>query len=101
MSTLRKVLAFDALDNVASALEPLNAGDSVEALGFKIVVRAAVPLGHKVALRRIAQDEAVIKYGEAIGRACLLVEEGEHVHVHNVKSLFDGAGYASAGEIGA
>lgn len=85
----RRVLAVDPRDNVANALEELGAGDRVEALGRVIPVRTPVPLGHKVALAPIAAGDAVVKYGQAIGRASADIAAGEHVHAHNVASLFD------------
>ena len=49
----------------------------------------AIPAGHKYALRTIAQGEAVIKYGEIIGRATKDIAENEWVHTHNVRSHLD------------
>ncbi len=46
----------------------------------------AIPLGHKIALTDIAQDDTVIKYGNDIGRAVATIERGAHVHVHNLKT---------------
>jgi len=46
-----------------------------------------IALGHKIALRNIAKGEKVIEYGEVIGAATKDIAEGEHVHVHNLKSL--------------
>ena len=48
-----------------------------------------VPAGHKYALRSIGKGEAVIKYGEIIGRATQDIAEGEWVHTHNVRSHLD------------
>ncbi|MFO1198593.1 MAG: UxaA family hydrolase [Burkholderiaceae bacterium] len=84
----RRVIAVDPRDNVANALEPLAPGDTIEALGRRVTVRGAVPMGHKVALAPIAAGTAVLKYGEPIGHARGAIEPGEHVHVHNVESLF-------------
>lgn len=95
---VRRVLAYDARDNVANALSPLSVGDLIEVFGQKIAARAAVPLGHKIAVRRIGQGETVVKYGEAIGRARGEIAPGEHVHVHNVESLFGDWREASAAE---
>ena len=54
----------------------------------------AVPSGHKVARRAIAQGEFVIKYGEIIGRATQDIAPGEWVHTHNLRSHLDeGAEY--------
>jgi altronate dehydratase small subunit len=52
-----------------------------------VTLRTAVPFGHKVALRDLAPDAPVIKYGETIGRATRAIAAGEHVHVHNIASL--------------
>src|SRR5690606_38961715 len=41
-----------------------------------LVLRSAVPQGHKVALKNIAQDEAVIRYGVVIGYALCDIEAG-------------------------
>ncbi|MDT7902769.1 MAG: UxaA family hydrolase, partial [Caldivirga sp.] len=46
-----------------------------------------IPLGHKIALRDIKAGERVIKYGRPIGVATRDIKVGEHVHVHNVKSI--------------
>ena len=45
-----------------------------------------IPLGHKVALRDIADGADVIKYGETIGRADADIPAGSHLHVHNTKT---------------
>ena len=45
-----------------------------------------VPLGHKIALREIHSDETVLKYGHDIGRTVADVQQGQHVHVHNLKT---------------
>jgi (2R)-sulfolactate sulfo-lyase subunit alpha len=46
----------------------------------------AVPLGHKIALGNIKAGDAVIKYGNDVGRAVADIGEGRHVHVHNLKT---------------
>ena len=48
-----------------------------------------IPAGHKYALKNIAKDEYIVKYGEIIGRATADIQEGEWVHTHNVKSHLD------------
>ena len=77
-------------DNVATALKELSAGAevSVELQGRiqKITLRSDVPMGHKFALKNIEEGEAVIKYGEPIGKSTAKIARGEHVHVHNVVS---------------
>ena len=84
-STL-KVIVISARDNVATALEPLSPGQSIDVSGGTVVVREAIASGHKVALSRIAAGEPVLKYGNVIGTASVDIEAGTHVHVHNVAS---------------
>lgn len=67
-------------DNILLAVDPLNAGDRVEG----VTARTKVPRGHKIALRDIAADEAVMKYGQIIGFAREAIPAGEWVHEHNV-----------------
>ena len=48
--------------------------------------RSDIPIGHKLAIRPIAEGDAIIKYGVDIGRAVKPIGAGEHLHVHNVKT---------------
>lgn len=64
----------------------INKKDNV---GVSLDGSESVPAGHKYALRAIAEGEAVIKYGEIIGRATQNIAEGEWVHTHNVRSHLD------------
>ncbi|MFN4190507.1 MAG: UxaA family hydrolase [Pseudothermotoga sp.] len=54
---------------------------------YQIEVLEDIPLGHKIALRDIKGGEKVIEYGETIGVATKDIRMGEHVHIHNIKSL--------------
>jgi altronate dehydratase len=73
-------------DHVAVCLRDVPAGADVRfSDGGRIVARAAIPAGHKIALRAIAAGELIRKYGQTIGRAGVAIEPGEHVHVHNVE----------------
>lgn len=49
-------------------------------------VKDAIPIGHKLAIRNLAVNDTVIKYGEDIGRVVSAIKQGEHLHVHNVKT---------------
>ena len=71
-------------DNVAIARVPVSQGMMLRVAGREVRTRAAIPAGHKIALRPIAQGEAVMRYGQIIGRASKPIEPGDHVHTHNV-----------------
>lgn len=81
-----KVIIITARDNVATALEPLAAGQTIDANGQQITVREPIASGHKVALTPIGSGENIVKYGNPIGTATVDIELGAHVHVHNVAS---------------
>jgi altronate dehydratase len=83
---MKPVLIISDRDNVATALQPLEAGRGLEVAGGAIVVSEAVPSGHKVALRTIPAGAAVIKYGSPIGVATAEIPAGAHVHTHNLAS---------------
>jgi altronate dehydratase small subunit len=75
-------------DNVATCLAYIAAGaDAAVMLGKEILtVRAEndIPRGHKIAVAPIGLGEAIMKYGEVIGKATDDIGRGAHVHVHNV-----------------
>ena len=85
---MRNALILNPEDNVATALENVEGGDEVEArLGKKIQTLKAlerIPFGFKVALIDIPKGAIVMKYGEAIGKACRPIEKGRLVHIHNI-----------------
>ena len=82
---MKAVLVISERDNVATALEALEAG-RVIAGTVPFTVREAIPRGHKVALCAIPAGERVIKYGSPIGSASSDIAPGSHVHIHNVAS---------------
>ncbi|MHB1296653.1 MAG: UxaA family hydrolase [Anaerolineae bacterium] len=87
---MTNVLKIGAGDNVAVALSDLSEGTALETSNGPIVgvvTRAAIPFGHKVALAAIARGESVIKYGASIGLATEDIAPGQHVHVHNLRSV--------------
>ena len=53
-------------------------------LQFKVL--DDIPIGHKVALVDLKPGDTVIKYGVDIGRVVAPIRQGEHLHVHNVKT---------------
>jgi len=80
------VIVITPRDNVATALEPLTTGRTIDAGGVAVTVRESIASGHKIALQRIPAGGAVVKYGSPIGTAIIDIEAGAHVHTHNVAS---------------
>jgi (2R)-sulfolactate sulfo-lyase subunit alpha len=52
----------------------------------EVTARQDIPIGHKVALRDMAQGDTVIKYGIDMGKVIKPIQAGEHAHVHNIKT---------------
>ena len=51
-----------------------------------IDARSDIPIGHKLAIKQLAKDSTVIKYGIDIGRVIAPIAVGEHAHVHNIRT---------------
>ncbi|MGH1359191.1 MAG: UxaA family hydrolase [Burkholderiaceae bacterium] len=45
-----------------------------------------IPIGHKLSLKDFSADDTVLKYGVDIGKVVKPIKQGEHLHVHNVKT---------------
>ena len=88
---IQKAIMLNEKDNVATLLADVDNNNVVQAtVGGSLKefrMQGEIQFGHKFATRKINKGESVIKYGEPIGRATQDIEEGQHVHVHNVESL--------------
>ncbi len=73
-------------DNVAVALNKLEAGAVIEIDGLEITAIEEIPAGHKIALSNIQKGEAVEKYGFSIGNATEDIKKGQWIHTHNLKT---------------
>lgn len=84
-------IILNKADNVATAVQDLKPGHkAVYRLGRElgdVIVREAIPYGHKLAVRPIRCGDKIIKYGEVIGQATADIETGCHAHVQNIESL--------------
>ena len=86
-------IVHDEDDSVGVVVvEGINAGDSLngwimdQQRDIAIDAQDDIPIGHKLAIVDLAEDDTVIKYGVDIGRVVAPISVGEHVHVHNVKT---------------
>jgi altronate dehydratase len=84
--TRPSAIVLDPADNVAVALRALVEGEEIVVEGAPLRATAAIPTGHKLARRAIAEGDPVLKYNETIGIASAPIAAGDHVHVHNVRS---------------
>lgn len=86
-------IVHDDTDTVGVIVaESVRAGDKLEGWVMhddsrpSLVVKADIPLGHKVALVAIKSGDTIIKYRHDIGKAIADIAIGEHVHTQNVKT---------------
>jgi (2R)-sulfolactate sulfo-lyase subunit alpha len=91
--TIPQLLVHDPQDNVGVVVvEGLTSRTEMLCVvthdnsDFRLVAQQDVPIGHKVALRDLKAGDTVVKYGQDIGRIVADVRQGEHVHVHNLKT---------------
>ncbi len=86
----RKAVLLHEKDNVANLTEDAEAGDTVVLVGStekveRLSVSEKIPFGFKVAIRDIAKDEKILKYGQPMGVASADILAGSLVHIHNVE----------------
>lgn len=87
------ILLHEFDDDVGVAVEDLKKGSKIGVVTLEgkaagsVTLINDVPLGHKVAMRNMAKDKPVIKYGRPVGKAVVAIAKGAHVHIHNVKTL--------------
>ena len=84
-------LAHNQGDDVAVAVRDTGPGEARAAYldsgdRFGLTAREAIPLGHKIALRDLAESEDVLEYGVLIGLTRGPVAAGQLVHTHNLRS---------------
>ena len=73
-------------DNVAVALTAIAAGTVFHG----VTANVDIPQGHKMALKAMAENDQVMKYGFSIGHATAAIQPGDWVHTHNMKTNLSG-----------
>lgn len=77
-------------DNVAVALTDLPAGEVLHLSGRDVTLRVAIPVGHKIALADLNEQDQVIKYGCPIGHVIRRVQSGEWINEQILKTSLEG-----------
>jgi altronate dehydratase small subunit len=85
----KRALIMHPSDNVATAVEEIEAGEEVRVpVGEAVVAlqaRERIPFGFKIALAEIPRGAIIRKYGETIGTAGAAISRGALVHIHNLE----------------
>ncbi len=87
---MRKLLRIDARDNVAVALDNLQAGTIIDQEDLSLTLTSDIGQAHKVALADIQDGEDIIKYGQPIGHATVPISKGGRVDESNTKTNLEG-----------
>lgn len=69
-----------------TAGQTLNGWIMEEDLDIEFKAVSDIPIGHKLALQDFKVEDTVVKYGVDIGKVVKPIKQGEHLHVHNVKT---------------
>ena len=85
-----KFIKINPADNVAVAINDVEAGYNCNIDGVSLTTLSRIPAGHKVALRDLAEGEDVIKYGFPIGHLLTSVPEGGIIDHTNLKTNLEG-----------
>ena len=72
------------IDDVAVAKRTLPAGTVLLNGALQLTLRQLVPTGHKFAIRLVAAQQPLRRYGQVIGFAKTDIAPGDHVHQHNL-----------------
>ena len=75
----RLTIRIKDADNVAVAIRDLEKGTDI---GDGIATRDFIPQAHKIALKDIEKEEAVIRYGVTLGYAKERLEKGSWINEH-------------------
>ena len=81
-------------DNVATVINNVKSGEIVnifnkDGSSYKVKSKAKILFGHKISIKDINIDEAIIKYDTSIGTAKKKIPQGFNVHVNEVQSKYD------------
>ncbi len=74
-------LVLHSSDTIAVLTKRAEIGDDPLKAGAPL--SAAISAGHKIARHDIATGEAIVKFGQFIGKATADIAQGTHVHSHN------------------
>ena len=53
---------------------------------IQVQAKSDIPIGHKLAIKALANGATVIKYGVDIGKTIAPIAVGEHTHVQNLRT---------------
>lgn len=91
-TSTHKFLIHEKGDHVGVATSPIQEGEKVIGIYMsdnsevEYVAFGDIPLGHKIALVDLEENQPVLKYGIQIGLTTKKWIAGDYVHTHNIKT---------------
>lgn len=82
----KKAVLIEAIDNVLTVLEPVQAGDVVSTGIEDVKSLEEIPQYHKIARANVKRGAVLYKYGQPMGYATADIVKGQWVHTHNADS---------------
>ena len=83
-----RLLHLHPNDNVAVLAQDGQKGASAKLLETELKLPCDLSMGHKLAIGPIGKGTEILKYGAPIGTASCEIAQGDHVHLHNIKSQY-------------
>ena len=83
---MQDFLKINPNDNVVVALRDLKKGETLKVDDTSVTLEEDITRGHKAAIKDIAENENIIKYGFPIGHATTPIKAGSHIHIQNLKT---------------
>ena len=84
-------IILNPIDNVGTSIKFLKENSNIilkiENKLSKFTLKEHNNVCHKFSLKLIKKGDKIVKYGEVIGVATADINKGNHVHIHNIKSL--------------
>ena len=87
---MAEFIKINPADNVAVAINDVEAGCGFDIDDVSITTLTKIPAGHKVALKALAEGEDVVKYGFPIGHLLQAVPQGGLIDHSVLKTNLDG-----------
>lgn len=85
-----RYIKINSADNVAVAVHPLSAGETVEVDGLRLTLAEDIPAGHKFALKDLHTGDNVIKYGFPIGHLTADAPTGTRIDHSKLRTNLEG-----------
>lgn len=91
-TSTHKFLIHEHGDHVGVATSAIQAGERVKGIYMsdnkevEFLALGDIPLGHKIALVDLEENQPVLKYGIQIGITTKKWVAGDYVHIHNIKT---------------